>query len=44
MHKPYIIQNLCAYLERIEHAGTVEEVKIETKTKVILRQDLHQNR
>ena len=37
-------QNLGKYPEGIEHAGIVEEVKIEIETNVTLREEPHQNR
>ena len=36
--------NLCTYHEGIEHAGTIEEIKVKIETKVTLRQEPHNNK
>jgi len=38
------VQNLCTYLKEIEYAGTIKDVEIEIETKVIPRQEPHQNK
>ena len=38
------MQNLCTYPNGIEYVGIMEEVEIETETKVTLRQEPHQNK